>query len=344
MTTLAAAATPAPHAGAQESVLDDPLEQQRFTRWSTDGEGRRTADSTLRLSGMYCAACAGTIERALLAVDGVGVATVSAAGQRAAVRWDPLKTQPSRLIEAIRRAGYDAVPDVAAPARELRRQESRLALWRLFVAAFCMMQVMMLATPSYVAGPGELAPDLAQLLNWGSWVLSLPVLVFSAAPFFAGIVALPAPASHRHGRAGGPGRGGHLRRQHRRHLRPRGSVRKRGVFRFDDHVRQLPAGRALVRAACQAPRGRRARRRPRHAAAARAAPACRRARRAGQRAAPAAWRPGARGAGAGLSGRWPLADGHTQVDEALLTGESTPVPQGARRCRWWPAASTWAHR
>jgi hypothetical protein len=84
MTTLAAAATPAPHAGAQESVLDDPLEQQRFTRWSTDGEGRRTADSTLRLSGMYCAACAGTIERALMAVDGVGVATVSAAGQRAA--------------------------------------------------------------------------------------------------------------------------------------------------------------------------------------------------------------------------------------------------------------------
>ncbi|MCU0920214.1 MAG: cation-translocating P-type ATPase, partial [Burkholderiaceae bacterium] len=169
------------------AVLDDPLEQQRFTRWSTGSDGQRVAESTLRLSGMYCAACAGIIEQALSGVDGVSAATVSASGQRAAVRWDPQRTRPSQLVEAVRRAGYDAAPDAAAPARELRRAESRLALWRLFVAAFCMMQVMMLATPSYVAGPGELEPDLAQLLNWSSWVLSLPVLLFSAAPFFKGM-------------------------------------------------------------------------------------------------------------------------------------------------------------
>ena len=169
------------------AVLDDPLEQQRFTRWSTGQDGQRVAESTLRLSGMYCAACAGIIEQALAGVDGVSQATVSASGQRAAVRWDPQRTRPSLLVEAVRRAGYDAAPDAAAPARELRRAESRKALWRLFVAAFCMMQVMMLATPSYVAGPGQLEPDLAQLLNWSSWVLSLPVLLFSAAPFFNGL-------------------------------------------------------------------------------------------------------------------------------------------------------------
>ncbi len=178
----AAAATPT----AALAVLDDPLEQQRFTRWSERG-GQRIAESTLQLSGMYCAACAGIIEQALHGVDGVLQATVSAAGQRAAVHWDPQRTRPSQLVAAVRRAGYDAAPDAAAPARELRRAEARNALWRLFVAAFCMMQVMMLATPSYVAGPGELASDLAQLLNWGSWVLSLPVLLFSAGPFFAGM-------------------------------------------------------------------------------------------------------------------------------------------------------------
>ena len=44
----------------------------------------------------------------------------------------------------------------------------------------------MFATPSYVATGTELAPDLRQLLNWGSWLLSLPVMVFSAGPFFRG--------------------------------------------------------------------------------------------------------------------------------------------------------------
>jgi len=183
-TTLA---PPAAEATPDIAVLDDPLEQQRFTRWSTGSDGRRVGESTLRLSGMYCAACAGIIEQALAGVDGVSAATVSAAGQRAAVRWDPQRTRPSLLVEAVRRAGYDAAPDAAAPARELRRAEGRKALWRLFVAAFCMMQVMMLATPSYVAGTGELEPDLAQLLNWSSWVLSLPVLLFAAAPFFEGM-------------------------------------------------------------------------------------------------------------------------------------------------------------
>jgi Cu2+-exporting ATPase len=86
----------------------------------------------------------------------------------------------------VQAAGYGAVPDAAAPARALRRQAHRQALWRLFVASFCAMQVMMLATPSYVAGPGDLDPEMRQLLNWGSWLLSLPVLAFSAGPFFSG--------------------------------------------------------------------------------------------------------------------------------------------------------------
>jgi P-type Cu2+ transporter len=74
-----------------------------------------------------------------------------------------------------------AVP-TEAPSR---RTEERLVLWRLFVATFCAMQVMMLATPSYVADAGTLSADLEQLLNRSAWMLTLPVLLFSSAPFFA---------------------------------------------------------------------------------------------------------------------------------------------------------------
>ncbi len=178
----AALAPPAPAA----AVLDDPLERDQCTRWVQDAGGRRWAESCLQLSGMYCAACAGTIEQALQDGGGAERASVVAATQRATVRWDPERTQLSALIDAVRAAGYDAVPDAAAPARELRRREHRTALWRLFVASFCAMQVMMLATPSYVAAAGELAPDMRALLNWGGWILTLPVMWFSAGPFFKG--------------------------------------------------------------------------------------------------------------------------------------------------------------
>jgi len=174
-----------PHNAAQ-AVLDDPIELDRYTRWVVGAGGERLAESTLALSGMHCAACAGLIERALGTVPGVRAASVSAASERATVRWDPAHTQASALVAAVAAAGYGAVPDAAAPARALRRQAHRQALWRLFVAAFCAMQVMMMATPSYVAAAGELAPDLRQLLNWGSWLLSLPVMMFAAGPFFSG--------------------------------------------------------------------------------------------------------------------------------------------------------------
>lgn len=167
-------------------ILDDPVEQRRFTRWSTGADGQAIAESSWLLSGMYCAACAGVIEHALAGVSGVQEVSVSSAAQRARVRWNPAKTSASALVRAVRAAGYDAVPDAAAAARELRRAERRTALWRLFVASFCAMQVMMFATPSYVATGSDLAPDLRQLLNWGSWLVSIPVLVFSAGPYLKG--------------------------------------------------------------------------------------------------------------------------------------------------------------
>ncbi len=144
------------------------------------------AETSLRIVGMHCAACADTVEDALRRQRGVERAQVSAAAQCATVRWDPAVADVSALLAAVRRAGYDACPDTTREARLARTRESRAALWRLFVAAFCAMQIMMLAAPTYTSAPGELSPEWRRLLDWGSWLLALPVLCFSAGPFFGG--------------------------------------------------------------------------------------------------------------------------------------------------------------
>lgn len=164
--------------------LDDLRQQAAFTTWSDAGDGARVARSYFELSGLYCAACASPIEAALRAEPGVIGADVSFASRRATVRWNPAATLPSRLVAAVARAGYGATPDITEPARALRRRDERTAAWRLFVALFCAMQVMMYATPAYVAEPGTLAPDQLRLLQWAEWLLSIPVLLFSAAPIF----------------------------------------------------------------------------------------------------------------------------------------------------------------
>jgi Cu2+-exporting ATPase len=163
------------------ALIDQPRETARFTRLEA---GSGLAESSLQLSGLHCAACAGQIEAALAALDGVVDARVHAAASRATVRWDPRRTRPSALVAAVQATGYGAAPDTAGAVRALRRTEERQWLWRFFVATFCAMQVMMLATPVYVAEAGTLAPDLELLLHRSAWTLTLPVLLFSAAPFF----------------------------------------------------------------------------------------------------------------------------------------------------------------
>ncbi|KQY88321.1 hypothetical protein ASD35_12095 [Pelomonas sp. Root1444] len=155
-----------------------------FTTWPDGPAG--VAASQFQVAGMHCAACAGIIEAALLKQPGVQGASVNPASARLALRWWPSRVALADVLAALQSAGYRATPDVAAPARELRRQERRQALWRLFVAGFLMMQVMMFATPAYVAEAGELSSDLDRLLRWGCWVLTLPVMVFAAGHFFSG--------------------------------------------------------------------------------------------------------------------------------------------------------------
>lgn len=177
-----AGAPASPASAAALALLDDPQEWSAFSR---PVDGRAACwESSVVFDGMHCAACALTIEDALRRIPGVLSADVSAASHRGRIVWSDQAVKPSDWMQAAARAGYPAVPASDAFANERRRTETRQALWRLGVAGMCMMQVMMYAWPAYIADPGDLSSEAAQLLRWASWVLSMPVLLFSCTPFF----------------------------------------------------------------------------------------------------------------------------------------------------------------
>ena len=166
-------------------VLDDPVEQKEFTEM-VDIDGRQVAQSVLMVQGMFCAACADTVEDALCDLPGVLKAEVHAATRRLNLSWDPEQVKVSRLARAVGEAGYRLLPMREALSISNRLAEGRKVLWRLFVAGICMMQVMMYAWPAYITDPGDIPPDIEHLLRWASWVLSVPVLIFASGTFFSG--------------------------------------------------------------------------------------------------------------------------------------------------------------
>lgn len=169
---------------AQAAGVDDPavLQQCQVGPKAPDGG----LPIGLGLSGLYCAACALTIESALQRVPGVRDVQVQGATQRARLVIDPARVRLSQLVRAVQGVGYRAWPDAGARQLGARLQDQRKLLWRLLVAWFCMMQVMMVSTAQYVGGTQEISPDIWQLMNWSAWVLSLPVMLFSCGPFFSG--------------------------------------------------------------------------------------------------------------------------------------------------------------
>ena len=171
---------------ARLGLFDDPAEWSVFSQPCDKPSVAATElwESQVAVQGMHCAACSLTLEQSLLGIRGVVAAHVSAASQRASIVWSAALTRPSEWMSVPLALGYRLLPAADAFASEHRRKESRLALWRWLVAGFCMMQVMMYAVPAYLAGPGEITPDIEKLLRWASWVLSLPVVFFSCGPFF----------------------------------------------------------------------------------------------------------------------------------------------------------------
>ena len=165
---------------------DHPQAQEGLvTRAPAAGGGER-AEAALLVRGITCAACVWLLEQHVARLPGVLAFSLNYATHRARLVWDPARVKLSAVLRAVAAIGYGAEPYDARRAEAARRGERRTMLWRLAVAGLGMMQVMMYAYPAYIAGPEDITPDIVALMRIASLVLTVPVLAFSAAPFFRG--------------------------------------------------------------------------------------------------------------------------------------------------------------
>jgi Cu2+-exporting ATPase len=117
---------------------------------------------------------------------GILDAQVNFSTHRATVRWDPQRIRLSDILTAVKRIGYTAHPYDPDRQEALLDQERRQQLRRLGVAGGLGMQVMMIAVALYAGDWYGIGENFRRLFMWLSLALTIPVLVFSARPFFSG--------------------------------------------------------------------------------------------------------------------------------------------------------------
>jgi Cu2+-exporting ATPase len=163
----------------QELALYDLDEvQEEFV-----GDLGEERDIHLLVEGIHCAACVWLIEHTLSALPGVIQAQVNLSGKRLHVKWHNGQVSLSRIIERLGQIGYAAVPYDPEVAEGALQRQNRTLLYRMAFAAFGMMNLLWISIALYAgANQGE----FRDLFHWIGFALATPVLLYSGYPFYKG--------------------------------------------------------------------------------------------------------------------------------------------------------------
>lgn len=163
-----------------------PELSRHFVRKLANG----ATEAIVLIDGVRCAACGWLIERTLGLLPGVIQVGVNVAARRARVAFDARHLSIAGIVDSLARVGYRALPLDRAALDDSRQRETRDAQKRLAVAGFGAMQAMMYASALWFGAFDESDGATRDLFRWLTLLAATPVLLYSAAPFFAGAARL----------------------------------------------------------------------------------------------------------------------------------------------------------
>jgi Cu2+-exporting ATPase len=158
---------------------------ERESLWGVElGEGKR--ELLLQTEGIRCAACAWLIRSHLETRPGVQSVQVDTATGYTRIVWNPQKSRLSQLAGDLMELGYKPHLPLASAEEQGRQEERRSSMKRLGVAGLGMMQVMMYAVGLYSGDAFGIAVAERSFLEWVSLLVTFPVLIYSGRIFFEG--------------------------------------------------------------------------------------------------------------------------------------------------------------
>ncbi len=137
----------------------------------------------LLVEGIHCAACVWLIEQTLNRLPGVLSARVNLSAKRLLVRWENSRIRLSQILEQLTHVGYNAVPFDPESAEGALKRQNRALLFRIVFAGFTMMNLLWISIALY---SGADRGEFRDLFHWIGFLLATPTLFYSGWPFLRG--------------------------------------------------------------------------------------------------------------------------------------------------------------
>ncbi|HEX8350763.1 MAG TPA: heavy metal translocating P-type ATPase [Hymenobacter sp.] len=146
--------------------------------------------ATLDIEGMTCASCAAFVEKSLTRTPGVQSAVVNFATEKATVHYLPDQATPITLKEAVVKAGFGVVeraPDTSAADRQAEIDKQKAVAYQQLKQRFGVavgLAAIIMPLSMLMLWPAMIQRLNMQWLNYILLLLTLPVLLYSGREFY----------------------------------------------------------------------------------------------------------------------------------------------------------------
>ncbi len=175
-------AQPARTTGAKYQAFDHPAFIERCCEDTTDG--LRT--TRFYLEGIHCPACLWLVEKLPSILPGLVESRLNLNKSLLTLRWDPNEVQLSRIASTLDSLGYPPHPARDVQADEMVTRENRKELIRIAVAGAVVGNAMILAVCLYAGWFTGIEKEYETFFRWVGMGLAWVALAWPGAVFFRG--------------------------------------------------------------------------------------------------------------------------------------------------------------
>lgn len=160
--------------------LDEPSIAEKLISF----QNNKQVHITFILPNMHCASCIWLLEHLGRVNKAVIHSKVDFEKKEISLVYNPALAKLSEMAAVLDYIGYPPAISYAAKNEDELKSHHKTTILRLGIAGFCFSNIMMLSFPDYLSVDGVDEKLLLNAFNYISIILSLPVVFFSAAPFF----------------------------------------------------------------------------------------------------------------------------------------------------------------
>ena len=160
--------------------LDDPELKTKLLDF-TDGTISRI---TFNIPRIHCSSCIWILEQLYKLDGGILNSQVDFLKKNVTVKYSEELTSLKEVVLLLDSIGYMPDLNLADKETDKEKQEIKKLYYRIGVAGFCFGNIMLLSFPEYLSFQDSVTQDIKFIFNFIIAALSLPVLLYSASPYY----------------------------------------------------------------------------------------------------------------------------------------------------------------